>query len=415
MYGKYSLKANTFDINNSSTYFYPQTNIKGKDLNTNRLKKGGTYLSDFLDGSYFIYGDVSGNIRKRPSSLTYDKSKIGNSESQYIGEDNLGALFDNPAFPWNSWIIDAKALKDWGFIKWPWRDPALVEKYKLNKNGGSFIDSKLDLTANMKLGIYAKYIYFSAKETIVNLSADEKDKSIYYGKIIDDATRYEAFDFPDPTAFKTSGGSWKDYVYVLSPPTTASWGTGYMFHKYKNSDNQEVIDYITVPLAPFEMVTKLGKEQPKYTDNVDGCFLSEPKKEGNNMVTYVIRSPRFKVESPVISKISIYLKEGVDENQSFAEVSNKGIKIFSQNVVFTPEKPYWIYKITYPVPPKGRKNGVFVEDGGANNFVSSYTWYASSGSIVWGSHTTSEDTLSDWMPWSKIESDNQYKIKRQTK
>ncbi|WP_313559171.1 hypothetical protein [Ruminiclostridium cellobioparum] len=416
LYGKYSLNAKSFDENDPSTYLYPEQNANNKDLNKDRLKKGGTDISDFLDGSYFVYGSGSGNTRKRPSSLTYDKSKIGLSESQYIGEDSLGALFDNSAFPWNSWIIGGKALKDWDFVKRPWKDSILVNKYKLNEKGGVFLNSKIDLTENIKLGIYAKYIYFSAKETVVNLSADQKDKSIYYGKVIDEATRYDSFDYPDPTAFKTKGGSWKDYVYILSPPTTSTWGTGYMFHKYKNSDNQEVIDYITVPLAPFAMVKKLGMEQPKYSEDVSGCFLSVPKKEGNNMVAYIIRAPKFKVESPVLTKITVWLKQNLDESQQFDSQTNLGTKIFDGNIMFTPDKPYWIYKVTYPVPGKGKESGIYVKTGNHAGTVSNSTWYSSSGSIIGISHTTSaESDLVNWMPWDKIEADAQYKIKQQTK
>ena len=416
LYGKFNEDSNKFDENDTNTYYYPKTNINNEELDIARLKKGGTDISDFLDGSYFVYGSPKGNARNRPSSLTYDKNKSGASESQYIGEDKLGALFDNPAFPWRSWIIDGKALKDWNYIKWPWKDTEVQTKYKLNKKGGSFINSKIDLTDNIKAGIYAKYIYFSAKETVLNLSADQNEKSIYYEKIIDDFMKYDAFDYPDPAAFKNKGGSWKDYVYILSPPTNSTWGTGYMFHKYTNDDKQEVIDYITVPLAPIQVVRALKGKIPKYTENVDGCFLSEPEREGNSMVAYVIRAPKIKVESPVYTKINVWLKQNVNESQQFDAQADFGTKLFSGNVLFTPEKPYWIYKVTYPIPMKGKESGIYVKTANQSGTVSNSTWYSSSGGLIGSSHTTSDESeLVNWMPWPKIESDNQYKIKQQTK
>ena len=252
IYKKYTKENGEFNINDVDTYFYSLKNKNDKPLNLKVLKEGSSSIYDVLNGSYFVYGYPFGAERNRPSTLTYDVSLRGDTENQYMGEDNLGAYFDNPAFPWRTWIMEGKALKDWDFIKRPWREEDIITKYKLNKNGSSFYDTNVNLMLNIKVGIYAKYIYLSAKETIQSLSNEQMNKSIYFGKVITGATLLDAFNFADPTVFKTKGGTWKDYVYILSPPTTSTWGTGYMFHKYTSSDNKEVIDYITVPLAPFD-------------------------------------------------------------------------------------------------------------------------------------------------------------------
>ena len=155
---------------------------------------------------------------------------------------------------------------------------------------------------------------------------------------------------------------------------------------------------------------------PKYTDNIDGCFLSEPVKEGNNMVAYVIRAPRFEIDSPVKTNMTVWLKENLDESQEFDNQTNLGKKLFEGEVYFTKDMPYWIYKVTYPVPQKGKISGIYVKTGNQKSIVSNSVWYASSGSLMGSSHTTSKDTeLVDWMPWEKIESDTQYKIKKQAK
>ncbi len=416
IYKKYTKENGEFNINDVDTYFYSLKNKNDKPLNLKVLKEGSSSIYDVLNGSYFVYGYPFGAERNRPSTLTYDVSLRGDTENQYMGEDNLGAYFDNPAFPWRTWIMEGKALKDWDFIKRPWREEDIITKYKLNKNGSSFYDTNVNLMLNIKVGIYAKYIYLSAKETIQSLSNEQMNKSIYFGKVITGATLLDAFNFADPTVFKTKGGTWKDYVYILSPPTTSTWGTGYMFHKYTSSDNKEVIDYITVPLAPFDLVKKLENEMPKYTDNIDGCFLSEPVKEGNNMVAYVIRAPRFEIDSPVKTNMTVWLKENLDESQEFDNQTNLGKKLFEGEVYFTKDMPYWIYKVTYPVPQKGKISGIYVKTGNQKSIVSNSVWYASSGSLMGSSHTTSKDTeLVDWMPWEKIESDTQYKIKKQAK
>lgn len=429
MYELYNIQSTKikFDEKNPESFVYqPSKEINGIEyiLDLEKLKQGqGTKfnLNSCLDGSYFVYSaSIPGGSRKRPSTLTYDTTKRGKTENQYIGYNIEGAFYENPAYPWNSWS-SSRPLKSWEFIREPWLKDVIVKKYNLNGDGGLISKKNMnsrnkvvDLTKSIELGIYAKYIAFSAKETVKDggVSPADLDKSIYYGYKIGSAELNKKFGFPKPSAFGAND-TWQDYVYILTPPTKKTWGSGFMF--YENKDAINGVDYVTIPLAPLDIIEQQKVTELTYSD-VTGCFLSEPKKVYNSttkkyeMKTWVIRSLRdTNIKSGSIP-IQIWLKQGADAKYDFVN-DKMGTKIFDEEVTFTSEHPYWVKEITYPVPGKGQKSGIFVLDGGTSTPAVNFVWHTDAGNLLFGTHTTSKEKYFDFLPWDKIEAE--YGLKRE--
>lgn len=434
MYDLYNIQRTTirFDENNPDTYVYqPSKEINGTEylLNLTKIKQGqgnNFNLKNCLDGSYFVYSAaVTGAAeRKRPSTLTYSTAKRGINESQYLGYNFDGANYENPAYPWNSWN-SSKPLKTWTFIKEPWNKQYIRDKYKINRDGGILSEANMnlrnkvvDLSKSIELGIYAKYINFAAKETVKagGVSNADLNKSIYYGYQVSSAELNKKFGFIKPNVFKSTE-TWQDYVYVLTPPTRETWGSGFMF--YSNPTALQGVDYVTIPLAPLDMVEQ-QKVVKLTSSNVDGCFLSTPQKVYNSktkkyeMKTWVIRF----VKEPITTSGSYPIQIWQKLNQVETPFANDkmGTKIFDEDVIFTPEHPYWVKEITYPVPGVGNESGIFVFDGDSTTPAYNYTWRVLDNDFAPGSHTTSGESLFDnlpTLPWAKIKAE--YGITREPK
>lgn len=431
LYNIHSLSA-AFNVNNPKTFkFTPSIEVDGKiqTLNLAKLIQGlGTNftLKNCLDGCYFIYGSGWGPDRKRPSTLTYDKNKVGAKEYQYLGYDVAGTYYDNPAYPWMKW--DGKPMKDLSFIKYPWNNPTVKNKYNISEISGVLSMSNMkargkivDLTKNIKTGIYAKYIGLDAKDTVQDggTASSNFEKSLYFGKVLSDSQKKNILNnindstiFPNPTVFSTKGGTWQDYVYILTPPTSTTWGSGFIF--YTDPTAVQGVNYRTVPIAPNDMIPiqpiKLSFSQ------ITGCFLSTPKKVYNSktkkyeMKTWIIRSLKNEITTTGTIKMQIWLKKNASDENEFVN-DNMGTKIFDEDIEFTPEHPYWVKEITYPMPSKGHESGIFVFDGGTGTPAYNYVWRTDFDTLAYGTHSTSKEADFDGLPWAKLKAE--YGIERE--
>jgi hypothetical protein len=329
--------------------YFKETNKNGLTINKDlAIGKWSTYKgsSNINFGSALAYGPVSGIVNGIP---------------RYLGQTRGGDVYSNAYFPMDKWV--GGHLEDRNWILNPWDDS--------------------DIKANAK--------------------DKQFDNPIVGDKYLDNIIRGMELFYSDILSGEYKNIDWTLYVHVLQPPTKYSFGAGRMWHR----DNAGKIWYLAVPIAPFYSLTpdvvSLG--------TADGCFLDVPKKVGSNMEVYIIRGPRHQITEPIYVPIKIYLLQNVDKSIQFAYGKipaniGWGDLIFDDIVKFTPDKPYWVKKITYPVPLDNHKSGIFVQTGmreiNSREAVVSYSWnYVSH--IAWGSHTLSSDEFMDYLPWSNIE------------
>lgn len=144
---------------------------------------------------------------------------------------------------------------------------------------------------------------------------------------------------------------------------------------------------------------------------VDGCFLDTPKKNGSSMEVYVIRGVRHELAEPVKVRMRVWLRENVDDDYQFSAYtlsaySQWGTVFFDEDVILTPEKPYWIKKFSYPIPEVGKQSGIIVQTGNSDidnkRGVENFTWHTDSGNLAYGTHTTGKNQDMDWLPWETI-------------
>lgn len=342
--------------------YFKEKNKSGLEINKNlaignwSTYKGGSQI-DF--GSVLVYGQVSG---------------MKNGMPRYLGETRGGDDYANAYFPMDSWA--GGYIEDRNWISEPWVD-------------SNTCSNASEITFDQPM---------VGDQYLANII---KGMEIFYHDIL-----YGSYKNTD----------WTKYVHILQPPTNYSFGTGRMWHK----DSAGKVWYLAVPIAPF---IKVAPNIVDYRDvelgTADGCFLSFPQKVGNNMEVYIIRGPRNTITEPIYIPIRIYLLQNVDENVQFAVSKipaniGWGELIFNEVVEITPDKPYWVKKITYPVPLVNHKSGVLVQTGSkeieSNNAVDNFTWNNDTG-LLCGSHTMSESEYMGFLPWERIE--DEYGIKRQ--
>lgn len=221
--------------------------------------------NEYYNASFIVYGSPSGNTRTSPIS------GVG-SQKQFLGTDLYGASFDNPAYPWGSWFNGGKPIKDWEFVHMPWTVSDLRNTFGLVNEGGSFSKEKFELSGgritsletNMRQGIFEKYVKYTAADNVVGYTGG--DISLYTGEATTDARTDSAesaginketcANVDDINCIKQANTdmgptNWEDVVYVLSPPTSFTWGTGWAFIKYSNG----TYDYITVPIASYNKIS----------------------------------------------------------------------------------------------------------------------------------------------------------------
>lgn len=342
--------------------YFSETNKNGltlnKDLATGKWStfKGGTSV-DF--GSALAYGPVSGIVNGMP---------------RYLGQTRGGDDYANAYFPMDSWA--GGYLEDRNWIANPWDDADVKESAKDKQFDNPIVGDKY--LANILKGM-----------------------EMFYNNILNG--QYKTID-------------WTQYVHVLQPPTKYSFGTGRMWHK----DSAGKIWYLAVPIAPFYSIAPppTFEWDEASLGIADGCFLDVPKKVGSQMEVYIIRGPRHEITEPTYVPIKIYLLQNVDESVQFAYGKipaniGWGELVFDEVVKFTPDKPYWVKKITYPVPLANHKSGIIVQTGlkeiKSNNAVDCYVWN-NEASLLYGTSTTSASEFMDYLPWSKIEAE--FGIKR---
>lgn len=253
-----------------------ELSLNYKYLNRSKgdLARYEDYFNNSLDGNYIVYGEEFGDYRIRPNTLTYDISKRGKKEIRYLGYSIDGSKFDNPAFPWDG--MNSTGIKDRKLIKKPWMDEALRLKYNLNPRGSDYNnlfingESIYDIEKNIEYGLFAKYVYLRANDTVIG---GKDDWLLYYGMAYSDAIKDENLaslingmgvikniGVVKPQAVQEAKNGWLDYIYILSLPTRTTWGTGWLF-----IDNS----YITVLIAPDNLVNLIvpteGQPNPEET------------------------------------------------------------------------------------------------------------------------------------------------------
>jgi hypothetical protein len=265
-----------------------------RDILQNALDKD--LLHDPLDGMYLVYGDSHGynDDRLRPATRTYQGTPPPEiSEKRFLGFDQSDAFFDNPAYPWLGW--SGSPIKDYNFVPRPWEVNLLRENFNLHPEGSNFTtvsastpDTRRRLNESIKYGLFSKYVDYTAKETVIGLTGSNTEKSLYWGQVVDPLLVYSKIS--DPNFYIELSGNqftkisnhsktmdWLDFVYILSPPTTFSWGTGYLFFERTGLSNgtlnQNSFSYMTVPIAP-------ANKTPDYSITIlrtgtENAFLPE--------------------------------------------------------------------------------------------------------------------------------------------
>jgi hypothetical protein len=307
---------------------------------------------------YLVYGtaaDVPGNDYKNSSGAKVSASTPG-SIPRYLGYDVKGNKYSNFDFP-----VDADSGRDpWdkSWIKYPWDEG------------------------------YCNY-------------------PPYYNTDNNASAWLDRLNWPGWTGEKL-----KDYLLIQSPPTDYSPGTCVGWHIYLGKPWYQVFS-----IEPDKKLDLKGN----ITENgiATGCFLDFPRKVGNQMETYVIRSSEIKITEPVYVPVKIWLLENLDENISFIDDKipkniGWGKLVFDDYIKLTADKNYWVKKITYPVPLVGHKSGILVQTGSDaienGRAVTNYCQNVKDFGLTCGSHTTSEYERLDFIPWNQIEAE--YGIKR---
>jgi hypothetical protein len=270
-----------------------------RDILQNALDKD--LFHEPLDGMYLVYGDPQGDDdRLRPSSRTYQGNPPPEiSEKRFLGFDHSDALFDNPAYPWLGW--GGSPIKDYNFVPRPWEVNILKENFNLHPEGSNFTtvlaptaDSRRRLNESIKEGLFSKYVNYKAKETVIGLDRSNIEKSLYWGQVVDPLSLDSKISEPsfyielsDNQFTRISNHNqsmdWLDFVYILSPPTTFSWGTGYLFFEKTGLSSGQVnpnsFSYMTVPIVPANKtpdysitILRTGTENGLFTE--DGMFES---------------------------------------------------------------------------------------------------------------------------------------------
>lgn len=183
---------------------------------------------------YFVYGAEYG-IKMRFNGFT---------EVQYLGHANEGGEFENPYFPWNAgW--NGTTLDKMNYIGEPWRDPLTKDRASKGKFNNFESSSGVTLEDNIQKGLDRFFGGKYGKDWLpAGVSPANKDKLIY------------------KTGQKhSSGRPWREFVYVTQPPSYQKWGTGIMY--IKNASGS--ITYITVPIAPFELLEEPVSRDYRFT------------------------------------------------------------------------------------------------------------------------------------------------------
>ncbi|MBC7323819.1 MAG: hypothetical protein H5T99_00710, partial [Moorella sp. (in: Bacteria)] len=121
---------------------------------------------------------------------------------RYIGYTRKNEDFTNPAFPHDAWA--GGYLEDRNWISQPWNDKRLGQQY-------NDFDENIDRDS-ISLGL-----------------------QLQYGDVL-----------AGPDARPDFWNNLLEYLHVLAPPTTYTWGMGRMWHRDANGN----VWYLSVPLVP---------------------------------------------------------------------------------------------------------------------------------------------------------------------
>lgn len=189
-------------------HFTPANKV-GKPLRLHEIYRGQVQgpIFDILDGfkemgvdaPFYVltWGDPHGDMK--------------GDHKRYIGYTKLDEDFTNPAFLHDAWA--GGKLEDRNWILEPWGNGVIQSRYGIRDND---YDGDPKYLPSMHLGLLAYY------------------KDVVYGP----RQRPEFWD------------NLHQYVHILTPPSTYTWGMGRMWHQLPNGS----VWYASVPLAPLGLL-----------------------------------------------------------------------------------------------------------------------------------------------------------------
>ncbi|RCX07877.1 hypothetical protein DFR58_14811 [Anaerobacterium chartisolvens] len=334
---------------------------------------------------------------------------INNGVYRNWGYTREGDNYPNEDYPPDRWAMKIP-MEQWQWVEAPW--------YKVMSGHA---DYNAALAKQTTIANLLKSRRFDYTETFMDGSERIFINDKYQPNIVEGLRRKYYYNPDGKTRVLLSNGKtaldgsfeqkdasgnyvipWYKYVHILQPPTKEALGLGVMVH-YSSGQYW----YVTLPIAPTKAVEAVAGVY-KEIDHAGGCFLDNPKKNGEAMETYIIRGLNYTITEPEAVKLSVWLVENLDQEKQLAHdslpKSSWGKLILDKELVFTPEKPYAVEKVTYDVPQKGRKSGIIVQTG-TKSTVESYTWHTPGGNLWYGSHTTSKESIMDWLPWDSIKAE----------
>ncbi len=213
------------DTNN---HFTETNQPKDPNVAPRPLRLHEVYLGEFgqVQGPIF---DIMQSIGSALYVLTWGDphGDEKNGRKRYIGYTYLDEDFTNPAFPHDAWA--GGVLEDRNWIKRPWENDILKQRYGIQ-----------DIKYDGRPELYLKAMQFGL--------------AAYYGDVLDGVKKIQSGDkvkyVIDPSKRPEFWNNLADYVHVLVPPSTYTWGMGRMWHQREDG----TIWYVSVPIAPLGMV-----------------------------------------------------------------------------------------------------------------------------------------------------------------
>lgn len=197
--------------------------------------------------------------------IVYGKGHGGEIKGipRYLGYTNLGDDAPSEGFPWDAGWSGMK-IQDFNLVPNPWKDERVKKLYKIKSNDFNHFNlnnPKLPLTNENRQKLQ-KYLEDGTFETAIQTGLNDKYAGVQYSKYMHIYNeRLKTKEIYDRDA-KPNTGKWVDYVHILQPPTEISWGYGRIF--IEDDDNPERITYMSIYIAPFQLIEKQADLDVKF-------------------------------------------------------------------------------------------------------------------------------------------------------